>query len=115
DINLYLQEIGNDITAEKLVPYLGRPEVMEKHGITKTITVHTARRYLKLLGYRYTMPQKGQYRDKVYIPVIKKLEARMHRWSTDGLPEFGPHLPSKRVITWHHDECVFYAHNRGCK
>ncbi|KAJ7016567.1 hypothetical protein C8F04DRAFT_1234918 [Mycena alexandri] len=43
DINLYLQEIGNDITAEKLVQYLARPEVMEKHGITKTISVRTAR------------------------------------------------------------------------
>jgi hypothetical protein len=63
DINLYLQEIGKDITAEKLVLYLGCPDVMEKHGITKSISVRTARRYLNLLGYRYTMPQKGQYCD----------------------------------------------------
>ncbi|KAJ6561739.1 hypothetical protein B0H19DRAFT_1068478 [Mycena capillaripes] len=55
----YLQEMGNDITAEKLVKYLARPEVMEKHGITKTITVRTARRYLNILGYRYSQPQKG--------------------------------------------------------
>ncbi|KAJ7633972.1 hypothetical protein B0H17DRAFT_1149833 [Mycena rosella] len=41
DINLYLQEIGNDITAEKVSKYLARPEVMEKHGITKTISIRT--------------------------------------------------------------------------
>jgi hypothetical protein len=118
DINLYLQEIGKDITAEKLVLYLGRPDMMEKHGITKSITVRMARWYLNLLGYRYMMPQKGQYcdghkqpdvicaRDKVYIPAMKKLEARMHCYSRDGLPEYGSHLRGKQVITWHHNECL---------
>ncbi|KAF7364541.1 hypothetical protein MVEN_00323100 [Mycena venus] len=127
DINLYLQEIGNDITAEKLVQYLARPEVMEKHGITKSVTVRTARRYLNLLGYRYTMPRKGQYsdgherpdiveyRDKAYIPAIRKLQARTQHYSRDGHPEFGPRLPGKRVIIWYHDECVFYAHDRKRK
>ncbi|KAJ7099117.1 hypothetical protein C8R44DRAFT_888573 [Mycena epipterygia] len=124
DINLYLQEIGNDITAEKLVQYLARPEVMEKHGITKTISIRTARRYLNVLGYCYGQPRKGQYtdgherpdvvyeRDKVYIPAIQRFERRMHRWSKDNLPEYGPHLPGKRVITWNHDESIFYAHDR---
>lgn len=126
DINLYLQEIGNDITAEKVVKYLARPEVMEKHGITKTISVRTARRYLNALGYRYSQPRKGQYndgheradvvysRDKVYIPAIKKLEERMHHWRDDR-PEYGPHPKGKRVIAWYHDESIFYAHDRKRK
>ncbi|KAJ7146839.1 hypothetical protein C8R44DRAFT_598842 [Mycena epipterygia] len=124
DINLYLQEIGNDITAEKVKLYLGRPEVMEKHGVTKTISVCTARRYLRALGYRYTEPKKGQYcdgheredvvyeRDKVYVPKIKKLEARMRHWDKDGLPEYGPHPEGRRIIVWNHDESTFYAHDR---
>ncbi|KAJ7351591.1 hypothetical protein DFH08DRAFT_806310 [Mycena albidolilacea] len=104
DINWYLQEIGKDITAEKLVLYLGRPDVMEKHGITKSITVWTARRYLSLLGYQYMMLQKGQYCDGHEQPDV-----------VYSLPEYGLHLLGKRVITWHHDECVFYAHDRKRK
>ena len=38
DINLYLQEIGKDITAMKLVHFLACPKVKEKHGITKKIS-----------------------------------------------------------------------------
>ncbi|KAF8172598.1 hypothetical protein K438DRAFT_1530894, partial [Mycena galopus ATCC 62051] len=126
DIDLYLQEIGNNITAEKLVQYLARPEVMEKHGITKSITVRTARRYLNMMGYRYTMPRKGQYsngherpditdyRDKVYIPAIRKLLAHAQQYTRNGEPEIGP-LRGKRVIIWYHDECVFYAHDRKRK
>ncbi|KAJ7658886.1 hypothetical protein B0H17DRAFT_1213092 [Mycena rosella] len=127
DINLYLQESGNDITAEKVSKYLARPEVMEKHGITKTISIRTARRYLNALGYRYHQPKKGQYsdgherpdvvyeRDKVYIPAIRSLERRMHRWSKDNEPEYGPRMPGRRVILWNHDESVFYAHERKRK
>jgi len=38
DINLYLQEIGKDITVMKLVHFLAHPEVKEKHRITKKIS-----------------------------------------------------------------------------
>ena len=38
DLNLYLQEIGEDVTAKKLAEYLVHPEVKEKHGITRTIS-----------------------------------------------------------------------------
>jgi hypothetical protein len=127
DINLYLQEIGNQITAEKVVEFLSRPEIMEKHGITRAISVRMARRYLHALGYRYTEPKKGQYtdgheredivheRDNVYIPKIKSLEAWMHHWDRDGRPEFGPYPKGKRVIVWYHDESIFYAHDRKRK
>jgi hypothetical protein len=52
DINLYLQELGKDITAEKLVAYLCSPDAMMKHRITWTISLRTAQRYLRELGYR---------------------------------------------------------------
>ena len=35
DLNLYLQELGKDITAEKVVEYLACPEIKEKHGISR--------------------------------------------------------------------------------
>ncbi|KAJ7087942.1 hypothetical protein B0H15DRAFT_922898 [Mycena belliarum] len=127
EINLYLQEIGDGITTEKLRAFLARPEIMEKHGIDQKISDRTARRYLNALGYRFTQPKKGQYsdgheredvvyeRDKRYIPRIKALEARMQHWGKDNNPEFGPRPPGRRVIVWYHDESIFYAHDRRRK
>jgi hypothetical protein len=124
DINLYLQEIGNNITAEKLMEYLSRPEVMDKHGISKAISIRTARRYLRKLGYRFMEPKKGQYsdghertdvtsyRDGIYIPRIKELQRRAWKYSKEGHVEYGPHIAGRRVIIWYHDESIFYAHNR---
>ncbi|KAJ7676450.1 hypothetical protein B0H17DRAFT_910507, partial [Mycena rosella] len=127
DINLHLQEIGNHITSEKLVQYLSQPEVMAKHGITKKISVRTARRYLHALGYRFSEAKKGQYsdgheredvvceRDTKYIPAIKRLERQMQRFDRDGKEEFGPHREGKQVIVWYHNESNFYAHDRKVK
>jgi hypothetical protein len=53
DVRNHLQELGKFITAEKLVQYLAREDVMEKHGLEKTISISTARRYLNELGYRW--------------------------------------------------------------
>ena len=42
DINLHLQELGSNISACKVVDFLARPDVKEKHGITKPITERAA-------------------------------------------------------------------------
>ncbi|KAJ6615748.1 hypothetical protein B0H10DRAFT_1949634 [Mycena sp. CBHHK59/15] len=52
DIREHLQELGKFITADKLVAYLSREDVMDKHGLHKNISVRTAQRYLNDLGYR---------------------------------------------------------------
>jgi hypothetical protein len=52
DIRDHLQELGKFITADKLVDYPSREDVMDKHGFDKKISVRTARRYLNDLGYR---------------------------------------------------------------
>ncbi|KAJ7192309.1 hypothetical protein GGX14DRAFT_537754 [Mycena pura] len=97
---------------------------MEKHGITRTISIRTARRYLRVLGYRFMEPKKGQYadgheredvtsyRDGIYVPRLTELQRRTWKYSRDGLPEYGPHRDGKRVIIWYHDESIFYAHDR---
>ncbi|KAG6886806.1 hypothetical protein C0995_004483, partial [Termitomyces sp. Mi166 len=59
DIMLYLQELGNNITAQKLVEYLSRPEVKKKHGIARSISLRTAQHYLKLLGFCFCPNSKG--------------------------------------------------------
>ncbi|KAJ6552105.1 hypothetical protein DFH09DRAFT_859926, partial [Mycena vulgaris] len=127
EINLYLQELGKDITAHKLVEFLARPELMQKHGISKRISVRTAERYLQELGFRWMHPKKGQYADgherpdvvayrrDTFLPKWGKIRARMDAWSKDNLPFFGPHLPGKQVVVWFHDESIFYAHDRRRK
>lgn len=85
DIMLYLQELGDGISAAKVAAYLNRPDVKAKHGISKTISERTARRWLRTLGYRYRYETHGQYVDgherrdvvwyraKVYIPALKSV------------------------------------------
>jgi hypothetical protein len=42
DINLYLQEIGKEISVWKLMEYLACDEVKARHGIIKSISERTA-------------------------------------------------------------------------
>ena len=85
EIRLHLQELGNDMTADKLVRFLSTPDIKDRYGITRTITRRTAEKYIKSLGYRWQEAVKGQYvdghervdvvrhRDKVYIPSLRKV------------------------------------------
>ena len=127
DLNLYLQELGKDITAEKVVEYLARPEIKEKHGISKGISIRTARRYLNALGFRFSHPKKGQYadghervdvvyyRNAVFLPRWEKVSVRMRNWMKDNLTACEPSTPRRRVCAWFHDETIFYAHDRRRK
>lgn len=128
DLGLYLQELGNKITPEKVVEFLARDDIKEKHGIACTwkITICTAQRYLNLMGYRFTYAKKGQYADgherrdvvwyrqNVYVPAWEDISARMQHWTKDNIPE-PLSFNGRRVITWFHDESIFYAHDRQKK
>ena len=46
DINLYLMEIGKDISAKKLMDFINSEAIQLKHDIDKPISERTARRYL---------------------------------------------------------------------
>ena len=127
EINLYLMELDKNISASKLVEFLGRPDVRSRHEIEKTISERTAQRYLKSLGYHWSTPKKGQYadgheredmvyyREKIFLPEWMKIAQRMESWSKENLPEFGPRMPGAEVVVRFHDETVFYAHDRRKK
>jgi hypothetical protein len=92
----------------------------------KKITVRTAQNYLQSLGYWWSQPKKGQYadghkcsdvvayRENAFVPRWKVFEIQMQNWTKDGEPEIGP-LVGKQVISWHHDEVIFYMHDRRGK
>ena len=127
DINLYLMELGKNISASKLVEFLGRPDVRSKYEIEKTISERTAQRYLNSLGYRWSTPKKGQYADghecedvvhyqeMIFLPEWTKIVQCMESWSKENLPEFGPRMPGPEVVVWFHDETIFYAHDHHKK
>ncbi|KAJ7188444.1 hypothetical protein C8R46DRAFT_879250 [Mycena filopes] len=127
EIDLHLQELGKEITAQKLVEFLGREDVMVRHGISKKISLRTAQRYLGVLGYRWTYAKKGQYadgherpdvvnyREKVFLPSIRAFYWRMEFFSRESTREEGHLGPGKPVVLWFHDESIFYAHDRKKK
>ncbi|KAJ6606952.1 hypothetical protein B0H10DRAFT_2228364 [Mycena sp. CBHHK59/15] len=45
EVNLHLQELGKEITAQKLGEFLCHADVMEQHGISKKISLRTAQCY----------------------------------------------------------------------
>ena len=59
DINLYLQMLGKEISARKLVDFLAWTDVCLNHRIMKKILERMACQYLNALGYRWRSPKKG--------------------------------------------------------
>lgn len=122
DIKLHLQGIGKYMKAEDIVRYCGTPEMLERLGRTKTISVATARRWLIKMGYRWTKNPKGQYVDgheredvvkyrcEVFLPAMMEYRGRMRRWLENSGWDVPPEI-TRIVIVWFHDESTFYAHN----
>ncbi|KAJ6534918.1 hypothetical protein B0H19DRAFT_1080326 [Mycena capillaripes] len=116
DVREHLQELGKFITADKLVDYLSREDVMDKHGLDRKISVRTARRYLNDLGYRFKTEKKGQfsdgherddvvyYREEVYLPALKGFQDRSCVFEADG-SVITPTLPAgvRRTVIWKGD------------
>ncbi|KAF7319999.1 hypothetical protein MKEN_00783800 [Mycena kentingensis (nom. inval.)] len=126
DVRLYLQSLGKEISALKLMEFLRSAEIRERHAIDYEVSERTCRRYLNDLGYRFREAKKGmyvdgheradvvQYRNKQYLPRLKELQ-RYTQWYADGEECLGPPMPGRRVILWYHDESIFYAHDRRRK
>ncbi|KAH9912604.1 uncharacterized protein B0H18DRAFT_889682, partial [Fomitopsis serialis] len=127
ELFLHLQGIGEYVKAEDLVHYLDRPDVKERWNTKKTISLATAQRWMKRLGYRWKVTPKGQYsdgheRDDVvayrqgtFLPRWKAMEPQMRDWRPDGEEDRGPLPQNRRTVVWFHDESTFYAHDRRKK
>lgn len=130
EITIYLLSLGNDITARKLMQYLHQPDIKSRFGITRDISIRTARRYLHKLGYRYHLAPKGQYADgherpdvveyrqNGFLPRWRHLVRYMTTWPRNEnervqFPSLQP--GEKGVVVWYHDESIFYAHDRQKK
>ena len=131
-IQLHLVEIAKNgyIRAQDIVDHVATPEVQRELGSkSRGITVRTAQRWLKTMGWCYGKKKKGMYIDghewkdvveycKGFVERWKGYEKRMVTYDNDGntskLPP-GFEVPQTgrfRLILVTHDESTFYAHNR---
>jgi len=62
-IHLHLQSLGPYIQAQDIVDFVKLPENMAKFNLKKLISLTTAQRWMKKLGYRWTTTPTGQYVD----------------------------------------------------
>ncbi|KAJ3508503.1 hypothetical protein NLJ89_g5715 [Agrocybe chaxingu] len=123
EIHAHLQSLGPYVSTEAIVRFLDTPEMLQRLHRKKTISLTTAQRWMKRMGYRWTINPKGQYvdgheradvvhyRDEVFLPAILELEPRMRKYGTgDDNDALGPN--TRRIVVWYHDESTFYAHDR---
>ncbi|RDX40342.1 hypothetical protein OH76DRAFT_1366364 [Lentinus brumalis] len=125
EIHLHLQSLGKYVRALDVVHYLDQDDVKKRWSLKKTISVVTAQRWMKLMGYRWQIEPKGQYADgheredvqkyrqETFIPAWNELETRMRNWSKDGT-ELGS-VTGRVQTVWFHDESIFYENDRRKK
>ena len=125
EIHEHLQGIGKYIRAEDIVHFLDQPEIRQKHGLKKTISITTAQRWMAMMDFRWTKTPSGQYvdgheredivtyRQTKFLPTMFELQRHMRAWK-DGLEEAGDRPVQERecVVVWFHDESTFYANDR---
>ncbi|KAK7014171.1 hypothetical protein R3P38DRAFT_2457219, partial [Favolaschia claudopus] len=135
DIHMHLQSLGKWVTAKDIARYVATPDFQARLRIKRQITVRTAQRWMKRMGYRWKREPKGMYSDgheradvvhyrqNVFLPRWRELEARTRWWNSthsDAHIEFDAQmrafhssaLDSRVVVIWRHDESTFYAHDR---
>ncbi|KAJ7711523.1 hypothetical protein B0H16DRAFT_1251327, partial [Mycena metata] len=135
DIHLHLQSLGKFVSAKAIVQYVATPEFQARLSVKRKITIRTAQRWMKKMGYRWRKEPKGMYSDgheredvvhyrqNVFLPRWRELEARS-RWydntHSDEQNDFDARmrvymsssLDARVVVIWRHDESTFFAHDR---
>ncbi|KAF8748077.1 hypothetical protein RHS01_11078 [Rhizoctonia solani] len=98
-IRLHLQKAGKLAGAQDVVDFLSDPEVRKTLDIKKKISLRTAQRWLSRAGFSWRSEPVGQYfdgherqdvveyRQKVYIPFLKKIERRRIIYNRDGVED----------------------------
>ncbi|KAH9914275.1 hypothetical protein B0H21DRAFT_676735, partial [Amylocystis lapponica] len=62
-IQLHLQGLGKYIRAMDIVTYLNSSEVRRELNLKKSISLATAKRWMRQIGYRWSKSPRGQYVD----------------------------------------------------
>ncbi|KAJ3792498.1 hypothetical protein GGU11DRAFT_819019 [Lentinula aff. detonsa] len=112
DILTHLLSCGKYVTSQDIVDYLARPNVQQKYNLKHTVSSATAKCWMHKLGYQFVKNHVGQYvngHECDNVDEYCQLD-QMHSWSHNDLMEYGQ-CSGCQVITWFHNESIFYAHD----
>jgi hypothetical protein len=110
ELLLHLQGIGTYVRAMDVVEYVGTPEVLTCLKLTKTISLATAQRWMKTVGYHWSkMPTKQfvdghervdvvEYRQVVFLPVWAELLSQTQVYATNGNKCLVPPPTTRHVV-----------------
>lgn len=62
----HLTSVGQYVQAHNIVDYLDNPDVQEKFGLKKGISLRTAIQWMSTMGYRWGKTQKGRVKPNSY-------------------------------------------------
>lgn len=127
EIIAHLQGIGKYFSAADLHNYINQPAIMERMGRRKPVTTRTARRWLKILEFRWGQEKKGmysdgheredvvRYRQETFLPRYQDLHSQAAQFDHDcgKIPGEEPLPDGQREVIFHyHDESIFYGNDR---
>ncbi|KAJ6455552.1 hypothetical protein C8R47DRAFT_934077, partial [Mycena vitilis] len=135
DIHLHLQSLGKWVSAKEIVRYVATPDFQARLSVKRKITIRTAQRWMKKMGYRWKREPKGmysdgherddvvKYRQTVFLPRWRDFESRSRWYSgtqTDEQVDFDGRMraymssavDARVVVIWRHDESTFYCNDR---
>ena len=123
----HITDVGIHVSAQVIVDFVKKPEVVERYHILKPITLDTACEWMSKLNFKWRKPPKGtyldgherpdvvHYRQNIYLPALAQYEPMIRAWHKDNLAHLvNPSSPSptRHTILWFNDQCIFYQNDR---
>jgi len=121
EIHEHLQSIGACVRAEDIVTYLDNEEVKTHLKLKKTISLATAKHWMKNMDYQWVRDHRGQYidgheredvvyyRQHVFLKKWAEEQPKMRSWGEDNEEICNTERP---LCVWFHDESTFYANDQ---
>ena len=123
---MHITNIRTHISAQAIIDFMKKPEVVTHYYISKPISLNTACKWMSKLGFKWCKPLKGMYidghecsdvvyyRQNIYLPALTQWELRMQAWDKDNLDcPVDPSSPSPTcpVVLWFNNQCIFHQNN----
>ncbi|KAJ3987238.1 hypothetical protein F5890DRAFT_1384134, partial [Lentinula detonsa] len=126
EVMQHLLSVGKYVQAHDIVSFLNQDDVKGKYGLEDTISISTAKRWMKALKFRWVRNHVRQYVDgheradvvhyhqEVFLPAWYRIEGKTRSWTADNMEELVKEIIQQghRTVVWFHDESIFHAHDR---
>ncbi|KIM60193.1 hypothetical protein SCLCIDRAFT_16384 [Scleroderma citrinum Foug A] len=107
ELSIHLRSIGKYACAQDLVDFLKVTENRARLGISRPISLATAHRWMKYMGWRWKKEVKGQYVDghERSDVVAYRQQVFLPAWTC-------LHGGERCIVVWFHNESTFYANDQ---